>query len=545
MKVCPICGSTYEAGVDFCFKDGAPLDSEEEVAAAAEAEAYERAGITADELDAPDAISLSNIPAVGYDEDDVVTQTLPTDLPEPDAAAQSLSGLQPLEEPIERDITGIVDPFGGHEEEAFRARLHGVDDEVPTEADADAPVAEDDEGFDEADETQVDDEDESADESADESSDDAAAAAPAPRRARPRKRPEDFGAKDDDDNKGLFLFVAVAAILVVGFIGWQLAGKGGDDASEPPATTAVRSETPAPAPEPEPETPAPHEGEDASAEAENENEGENEGENENEGEDEGENEGEAASEADGAAAAEDATPSAAEIRRRQEQRRERGEGRRRRAEERARREAAAAESAGTSESPGSPEPPFSSEGGTGDAVAAADNPWTSPSPTPAPAADPTPAPGGSPWGATTTSEAQVTISSNPAGARVTVGGRYRGQAPVAVKLAAGTHEVRVEQSGHATQTRYVKVTGSEAVNVDVVLEPLARVAQGTVMVASSPPAMLYVDGVAKGRTPISVAIVAGPHTFRLDAEGKPSFEQTLNIELADGETVNRFFQLPD
>ena len=30
MKICPICGSSYEDSVDFCFQDGAPLDLAED-----------------------------------------------------------------------------------------------------------------------------------------------------------------------------------------------------------------------------------------------------------------------------------------------------------------------------------------------------------------------------------------------------------------------------------------------------------------------------------------------------------------------------------
>ena len=45
--------------------------------------------------------------------------------------------------------------------------------------------------------------------------------------------------------------------------------------------------------------------------------------------------------------------------------------------------------------------------------------------------------------------------------------------------------------------------------------------------------------------PISVAITAGRHSLRLEADGKPPLEQTVDVQLSDGETVNKFFQLPD
>ena len=83
MKVCPICGSTYEATVDFCFKDGAPLDVTGGAGAASELP-YP-SDLSVDDLEPPDAISLSNIPALDHDEDAIATQTLPTDLVDAEA----------------------------------------------------------------------------------------------------------------------------------------------------------------------------------------------------------------------------------------------------------------------------------------------------------------------------------------------------------------------------------------------------------------------------------------------------------------------------
>ncbi|MCP4870823.1 MAG: PEGA domain-containing protein [Proteobacteria bacterium] len=532
MKVCPICGSTYDAGVDFCFKDGAPLDTDGEAPSFTASGSY-RSALSEDELDAPDAISLSNIPAVDYDDESAVTQTLPTDLPEAEEFDRTtVEGLKPVPE-LDHDTTGIVDPFGGHEEEAFRARL-AEDDRVEgetTDGDVPAPTAADDPS---------DDVDAAAAPAPDEGPTEPASKAAAPvRKAATPKKPAD---SEDDDNKGLFIFIGIAALLLVGFIGWKAMSGGGEPTPEPVATSTSTpapqpERTPEPTPEPEPETPEQPEGEgdEASAEAGDDDDTADDAAGETDS-------GSAEADETPAAGREDSSPSAAELRARQDERREREERRRRDREERERR----AREAARDDSSGSPEPPFSAgeEGGDGGGAVAADsNPWGAGAATPAP--ENTPASGGNPWGASAASESQVTIGSQPAGARVTVGGRYRGQAPVALSLPAGTHEVRVEQQGHATQTRYVKVADGAPVSVDVVLEPLVRVAQGTVMVASSPPAMLYVDGVAKGKTPISVALAAGSHTFRLDADGKPSFEQTLDIQLSDGETVNRFFQLPD
>ena len=91
MRTCPICHATYESNIDFCFKDGAPLDSSGEgerrpspPPAAAEsrrARAYtpvDRLGeIARDDLMPPEAISLVDMPvsAIFPEEDQPATTT--------------------------------------------------------------------------------------------------------------------------------------------------------------------------------------------------------------------------------------------------------------------------------------------------------------------------------------------------------------------------------------------------------------------------------------------------------------------------------------
>ena len=584
MKVCPICQSTYEDAVDFCFKDGAPLDSQDAPASAEDEDQYALAGITADDLEPPDAISLSNIPAVEPDED-AITQTLPLDLPEAEELDRSYDRLEAVEGPPESDVTGIVDPFGGHEEEKFRARLAGDGpeegpDDLPEPGGLPDPTGlpdgadlpddpEEDETADAADLPEagvgvpvVDDEDD-ADE--DEDEDEAPVVAPippppstapkpapkpkpkpkrgpaSPRSAmpggKPRRRPQDFGQPQEKDRRGLIIFL-IALIVIVLLIGWQLTKGPGDDgriADADPTPTATAVATPAPTPEPTPEQVA-----------EETPEGETPGEDVTDGLAEGETPEQIEEPTPEDLVEPPAVETDAERRRREDRerrRREREEERRRLEESRATPAPTAAPEP-TPQPTGAPEPPFSTGGSEPTprpTVAPSDNPWAA-SGTPAPPPTPDPA---NPWGTAVPSAVDVTISSQPGGARVSVGGRYRGTSPVTLSLDPGTHEVRVEQQGFATQTRYLKVEGTRAVGLDVVLESLTRVASGTLVVASAPPATLYVDGVSKGRTPLSVAITAGTHQFKLETDDGRVLNQTLNIEVTEGGTVNKFFQIPE
>ena len=141
--------------------------------------------------------------------------------------------------------------------------------------------------------------------------------------------------------------------------------------------------------------------------------------------------------------------------------------------------------------------------------------------------------------------ASLKISSSPLGARVTVAGKSRGKTPLTLDLPFGDHEVRVEYPNYVTQTRVVKLLGAKPISLDVVLEPLQQVLRGTINVVTAVPAVLYVDGARKGRTPISVLVTAGSHKFRFEVDGKPPYEESLDVKLKrEGDKVTHFFALP-
>ena len=81
MKVCPICQSTYDDGVDFCFKDGAPLEAQSPAETPDSVGSTDFSGLTEDDLDAPDAISLTGRIPVATDEDELATLPMSAEQP--------------------------------------------------------------------------------------------------------------------------------------------------------------------------------------------------------------------------------------------------------------------------------------------------------------------------------------------------------------------------------------------------------------------------------------------------------------------------------
>ncbi|HVR69504.1 MAG TPA: TonB family protein [Vicinamibacteria bacterium] len=115
----------------------------------------------------------------------------------------------------------------------------------------------------------------------------------------------------------------------------------------------------------------------------------------------------------------------------------------------------------------------------------------------------------------------VRVATQPAGATVIVDGEPRGSAPVEVpELALGAHEVRVELRGYAPAVQKVILT-AEAPQSDVNLT-LSRSAPPTVMAElhSSPQgALVLIDGIAVGQTPLRHPLRVGTHAVEMTREG--------------------------
>ena len=628
MKRCPICESTYDDSVDFCFKDGAPLDASADEAPSKDASAS--AGVTAsdlpeptasgsfaglddDDLMPPDAVSLSNLPAVDPDKS---MESLPTGSGAMDALdAGSLPAASALDADSSLDIAGIavvrdvdpdatsdaVDPFAGEEAQLFRRRMvkEGVrKDELPAgetdpdathegeesaatqllppvsdrsaDASADAPDA-----ADAADEPASTDDPPSAKDakaagskgkgskgkgakSKDSKSKDSDAPAPMPPLAKtappppPKSSPGRPGPTisarrpEPKAKKGGFPIGLVAGVVVVGLVVFFLFGRGGDAPVEATPTPVATRATPTPAPAPPQPTGGEEQpGTDAAAQPDEPEVGgqEERGEDGSVADGSADEPAEAPTEPAEEPAVEEPpaeepaaqTDPAAERRRREAEARRRQEQKERReAAAKAAREKAAREAAAK---PSEPTLPFEAN----------------PQPTPAPARTPAPMPtpsGGvatadNPWGASQpAAKGSLNVSSTPAGAAVSVDGQSKGKTPANLSLTPGTHEVRIALAEHATQTRVVRVEEGGSSNLAVTLESLApKAITGSLNVITPTPAQLSIDGVSRGRTPLTVTLPAGTHTFRLTVEGQPPHEETYNVQFDAAGKATKFFNV--
>ena len=137
----------------------------------------------------------------------------------------------------------------------------------------------------------------------------------------------------------------------------------------------------------------------------------------------------------------------------------------------------------------------------------------------------------------------VRVISEPPGAAVSVGGRYRGVTPLETELAPGqTYAVMLSKPGYEPATAPVDLTGTRGATVRVTLTP--RI--GIIKVVSEPAdAELFVDGKAMGSATTELSLPAVRHrlevrkagfaTFRTEVTPEPDLPRVVEVRLLSPE----------
>jgi formylglycine-generating enzyme required for sulfatase activity len=122
-------------------------------------------------------------------------------------------------------------------------------------------------------------------------------------------------------------------------------------------------------------------------------------------------------------------------------------------------------------------------------------------------------------------DAHLTLTSEPAGAEVSVAGTHWGRTPAQIDLPAGVaHWVVLTLPGYAPWSRAVFADPGRKLSVSAQLEPVWV----RVTVRGEPAgAQLLIDGVARGRTPQSLDVSAVDHRIEVREEGFLPFEGNL------------------
>ncbi|MBV6418010.1 MAG: Hercynine oxygenase [Steroidobacteraceae bacterium] len=138
-------------------------------------------------------------------------------------------------------------------------------------------------------------------------------------------------------------------------------------------------------------------------------------------------------------------------------------------------------------------------------------------------------------------DARLVVRSAPSGADVSVDGVYRGHTPLDLALPpGGRHDVLVARTGYSPWSRSIGATSGERTVLDARLEPVYV----ALTVAGEPAdAEVWVDGVSKGRAPLSLELLAGEHA--IEVRRPPLAPFTTKIALAPGLARSVSYQLTE
>ena len=134
----------------------------------------------------------------------------------------------------------------------------------------------------------------------------------------------------------------------------------------------------------------------------------------------------------------------------------------------------------------------------------------------------------------------IDISSEPAGAEVTVNGIVKGKTPLRVTdVPKGRAIVKFHLDGFIDDSRDLAVNAGDVQTLPIVLKGLP----GTLQLTSVPDgARFYVNNEAKGRGPLSIpGLKPGEYSVRAELEGYGTMTKTISID--NGQSANEEFRL--
>ncbi len=123
------------------------------------------------------------------------------------------------------------------------------------------------------------------------------------------------------------------------------------------------------------------------------------------------------------------------------------------------------------------------------------------------------------------SDGLVSVETTPAGANVTVAGKYRGRTPLQLSLAPHkNHALEISKAGYEVIKRLIKVDPAASEKLSLSMSPQ----YGTVFITSMPvDADLYVDGRLHGPATGRLRLTARSHRLEVKKTGYESFSTTL------------------
>jgi hypothetical protein len=136
----------------------------------------------------------------------------------------------------------------------------------------------------------------------------------------------------------------------------------------------------------------------------------------------------------------------------------------------------------------------------------------------------------------------IYVQSNPAGAAIYLNGNLQGYSPITIpNLPPNTYSLKASLSGYTPDSQLITVYSGQSATYYPNLQqsPPAPRSTGTVSVTSTPnAALIYVDGNYQGKTPLTVTLYPGSHSFRLSLPGYKDYTASVYVTANTNQRLN-------
>lgn len=123
------------------------------------------------------------------------------------------------------------------------------------------------------------------------------------------------------------------------------------------------------------------------------------------------------------------------------------------------------------------------------------------------------------------SDGKVSVTTMPAGANVTIGGRYQGQTPLEVALPPGSsYAVSLTKAGYQNVERTINVRPEQDILLSAKLEPVLGVIR---LLVEPKGGELFVDGVSMGEPSRRLQLTASNHDIEIIKEGYAPYQAVV------------------
>ena len=128
---------------------------------------------------------------------------------------------------------------------------------------------------------------------------------------------------------------------------------------------------------------------------------------------------------------------------------------------------------------------------------------------------------------------EIHFSTNPRGAKVSIDGNYRGEAPLSVRIPAGAHQIKIRMRGYEPfhQSMHVKPLRDHYVEAELVAVAPPMLLTGTLKIVSKPlRSKVFINGIYKGKTPLEITLKPNIYALEVRHRNHLTYRQPVHIK---------------